>query len=237
MDRAIREKKTFTVCGNYWAIRKALVSRGWIEKIVLHHTQSDKDNIRKLLNMTLNELIENVADKNTGHVYKRVILSKMLGTRHQVDLFWDYGSNAYHVNSDNVKLTLINNIRRGMYSYSTKNGLCELMKNSHWYNYPGVAYIRHPRSYSLAENGDPEEFVRDFKITAAMSLLKWIVFTSENSVSKVMSEAGKVPIKTFHFALKECDKFIQKFRHEDIDFMIQDAMEIDWNQFLDSYYR
>lgn len=233
----MKEKKTFTVCGNSWAIRKALLSRGWVEKILLHHSQPDKDNIRRMIGMNMNDLAENVNDKTNGHLYKRVIMSKMLGTRHQVDLFWDFGSNAYHLTSDDVKLTLINNIRRGMYSYSTKNGLCELMKHSHWYHFPGISYIRHPRSYSLTENGDPEEFIKDFKITAAMSLLKWIVFTNENTVSKVMSDAGKVPIRTFHFALKECDKFIQKFKHEDIDFTIQEALEIDWNQFLDSYYR
>lgn len=32
VDRAIREKKTFTVKGHFAAVRRALLKRGWIEK-------------------------------------------------------------------------------------------------------------------------------------------------------------------------------------------------------------
>lgn len=43
-------------------------------------------------------------------------------------------------------------------------------------------------------------------------------------------------MSAFHFAISECTKALQKARHEDIDCQIEDALEAEWNQFLQRYY-
>nr|XP_022901851.1 tubulin glycylase 3A-like isoform X1 [Onthophagus taurus] len=236
VDKAIKDRKTFTVCGNFWSVRKALIARGWVEKIHYAYAHPDRDMMKKLLGQSLNDLIEGVSDKSYGPLYKRVIMSKML-SRHQVDLFWDYGCDPYKLNPDSVKLTIINHIRRGYCSYSSKEGLCEIMKKAHWYHFPGISNLRHPRSYTLTDNGDPEEFIRDFRVTAAISMLKWIAATTDSSSGKVISEAGKVPVKYFHFAINECERHVQKIKHDDIDDEIPEPNECEWNGFLENYYR
>ena len=124
---------------------------------------------------------------------------------------------------------------RGNRAYSSKQGLCESLKQSHWYNCPGKFVLKHPRSYNLSIDSDTEEFIRDFKMTAAMSLLKWIIHVRDTSVSKLMSDTGTVPVDQFHFALEECEKIIKRSTHEDIDYDIEDGSN--WDKFLDSYYR
>lgn len=97
--------------------------------------------------------------------------------------------------------------------------------------------MRHPRSYSLTDKGDPRDFVEDYKITSAISLLKWIVTTNTQKKMKLISDSGKIPIEAFHFAVEECVKVIKKANHEDIDCDIDDALDYQWNQFLDYYNR
>lgn len=235
VERAIRERKTFTVCGNYYTIRKSLLARGWVEKIRLSYNITDKNNMRALEAKTINELLPMLNTKQNQAV-KTMIMSKLLG-KHQVDLYWDQNYDAYKINSDNIKFTLINSIKRGMLNYASKQGLCESMKRAHWFQKPGISYIRHPRCYSLTNNGDPDQFIKDFKLTAAMSLIKWIIITHESNNSKLISSTGKVPISIFHFAVNECTKFIQKCKHEDIDNNLEEALDFQWNEFLEYYYK
>ncbi|KAF2879228.1 hypothetical protein ILUMI_26942 [Ignelater luminosus] len=237
VETAIREKKTFTVCGNYYTIRRALLARGWIEKIRILYNTYDRDNLRKLQSTNILELLHNINDPQNGYVYKRMIMSKLLG-QHQVDFYWDQNFDCFRVCHDNVKLTMVNRFRRGIFSYTSKQGLCESMKRAYWYQKPGVSCVRHPRSYNLSNSEDPKDFINDFKISAAMALLKWIVNNQENfNTDKISSPSGKIPFKIYHFAVAELSKIIRKCRHEDIDFEIEDAMDYEWNEFLEFYYK
>lgn len=236
VDRAIRDRKTFTVCGGYNAIRRSLHDRGWVERIRINFHSADRNNIRHLHNFSISELLHGINDEERGLLYRRIILSKLLGT-HQVDFYWDDINDAFKVNNDKIKYTLINRFRRTMFSYTTKQGLCEAIKMAHWYQKPGTSNIRHPRSYSLSNKGDPQEFMEDYKVTAAMSLLKWIVHTKKKGKLKIISASGRIGISTFHFAMEECSKQIKKAKHEDIDYEIEEAEDYEWNDFLDKYYK
>lgn len=236
VDRAIKEKKTFTVCGGYYPIRKALLDRAWVEKIRINFHSVDRHNIRHLLGFSIQELLSGIHDKERGQLCRRAILSKLLGT-HQVDFYWDDINDAFKVNSDKIKYTLINRFKRTVFSYTSKQGLCEAVKMAHWYQKPGTSNIRHPRSYSLTNKGDPQDFIEDYKITAAVSLLKWIVHTKKRGKLKIISPSGKIDISKFHFVIDECMKQIKKAKHEDIDCTIEEAMDHEWNDFLDKYYK
>lgn len=236
VERAKQEHKTFTVCGNYNSIRKALLERGWVEKIRLSYNMRDRENFRKLQTMQIPELISKLNDKSMVNACTRMIMSKLLAG-HQVDFYWDDFNDAFRINNDKIKFTLINKFKRTIFSYTSKQGLCEAVKRAHWYQKPGTAILRHPRSYSLTNQGDPKEFIEDYKTTAAISLLKWIVTTHKQTKTKLISESGKIPLSTFDFAVQECVKVIKKAKHEDIDCEIEQAMDFQWNQFLDHYYK
>lgn len=236
VDKAISDKKTFTVLGNYYTIRRGLLQRGWIEKLRFNYNLQDRNNLRLLDARSINELLPLASHAQHGYHARCVIMSKLMGS-HQVDFYWDQSYDAYRINPDDTKYTLINSIKRGMLSYASKQGLCEAMKRAHWYQKPGTSYIRHPRSYSLTNSGDPDQFISDFKTSAAMSLLKWIVDTNVTHSGRLISVTGKIPMSCFHFALNECAKFIKKCTHEDIDNPVDEAEDYEWNEFLENYYK
>lgn len=167
---------------------------------------------------------------------KQLIKSKLLGG-YQVDFYWGTSDDAFKENPDKIKLTMINKLKRDIFSYTNKQGLCDASKNSYWYQKSNVSKLNHPRSYSLGKNGELKSFIDDFNITAAMSLLKWVVKVNMTKEMKLLSPSGKIPLETFDFALNECCKFIKKCRHEDIDVQIHEAKENEWAQFLEYFYK
>lgn len=108
---------------------------------------------------TLSQLVDLLQEKDLNEICKKLIKSKLLGS-HQVDLYWGSNYDSFKVNNDKVKLTKINRFRRDVFSYTSKQGLCEAAKNAHWFNFPGLARINHPRTYPLAKNGETKDFIR-----------------------------------------------------------------------------
>nr|CAH7718358.1 unnamed protein product [Callosobruchus chinensis] len=214
---AVKDCKTFTIKGCYPGIRKALLKRGWVEKIHVAYRDRLSDDLRKFQNYSIQELVGLLRNKDISGICRRLIKSKLL-MNHQVDLYWSTSYEPFRECSDKVKLTLINRIRREDCAYTSKQGLCEASKRCFWCQIPGVAQLNHPRSFALIKNGDTDDFIKDFNITAAMSMLKWVKINSESKQCKIMSPAGKIPIKIFDFAVTECYKFIKRSKHEGITF-------------------
>lgn len=42
-------------------------------------------------------------------------------------------------------------------------------------------------------------------------------------------------MRSFDFAVAECYKYIKKEKHQDIDEEIRDALEVEWNEFLNHF--
>ncbi|CAH1183139.1 unnamed protein product [Phaedon cochleariae] len=236
VDKAIQERKTFTVRGNFRGIRRALLNRGWVEKVHLTQRELMNTELRKFCTYSIPELLNLVRNKEIADICRRLIKSKLL-TSHQVDLYYSSSYDAYKECPDKVKQTMINRIRWISFSYTNKGGLTEASRKSFWYHIPGVSNLNHPRSYKLTKNGDTEEFVKDFNLTAAMSMIKWVKMNSETQLCKILSTSGKIPLRVFDFAINECYKFIKKAKHEDIDQEIQEALSHEWNDFLEYFYK
>ncbi|XP_044266820.1 tubulin glycylase 3B-like isoform X2 [Tribolium madens] len=236
VHKAIRDRKTFTVRGHFRPIRKALLERGWVEKFHVSYKDQLSEDLKRYQNYSINELLPLMRREDLTNLCKNLIKSKLLGG-YQVDFYWGTNDDAFKENPDKIKYTMINKLKREIFSYTNKQGLCDASKNSYWYQKSDVAKLNHPRSYSLGKNGDLKGFVDDFNVTAAMSLLKWVVKVNMTKESKLLSPSGKIPLETFDFALNECCKFIKKGRHEDIDVQIPEATENEWNQFLEYFYK
>lgn len=78
VDRAIKERKIYTVCGNFYSIRQSMTQRGWLEKLYISFNSFDKDRIRMLMEKGIAELVELAKNPVNGYQYKRIIFSKML---------------------------------------------------------------------------------------------------------------------------------------------------------------
>lgn len=50
------------------------------------------------------------------------------------------------------------------------------------------------RCYLLTKGGDTKSFLKDFGLTAACSLLKWVVRNNITGESKIVSDSGKIPV-------------------------------------------
>ncbi|CAH1991743.1 unnamed protein product [Acanthoscelides obtectus] len=235
---AIKNNKTFTIKGSYPGVRRSLLKRGWVEKIHVAYRDRLSNEMKKFQSYSVTELVRLLHNKDISEICRRLIKSKLL-INHQVDLYWSTNYEPFRECSDKVKQTLINRIRRAEFAYTSKQGLCEAAKRSFWCQIPGVAQLNHPRSYALIKNthGDTEDFIGDFNVTAAMSMLKWVKINSDSGQVKIVSPAGKIPVKIFDFAVMECYKFIKKSRHEDIDFDIEEALSHEWSEFLEHFYK
>lgn len=121
VQRAMREKKTFTIKGCFPEIRRGLLRRNWIEKF--HPSVKDKlsDDIKKYYSYTIPDLLNLLRDKEIAESCKKLIKSKLL-LEHQVDLFWSANYDVYKEVSDIKKLTKINKLRRGEHSFTSKQG-------------------------------------------------------------------------------------------------------------------
>ncbi|XP_056645474.1 tubulin glycylase 3B-like [Diorhabda sublineata] len=237
VDAAIKDRKTFIVKGLFNAIRRALIRRGWIEKIGTSYRDLGTDEMRTLAHKPIVELLDLIRQRHeSAELCKRLIRSRLL-INHQVDLYWGYNRDGFKVCLNKNKLTLINKIRWISSSYTSKQALSAASKKAVWYHIPGVANLNHPRSYRLVQEGDAEEFIKDFNLTAAMSLLKWIKTANDTKQCRIMSTSGKIPLTYFDFAINECYKFIKKAVHQDIDHEIMEAPSQDWNEFLDYFYK
>uniref|UniRef100_A0AAR5PL66 Tubulin glycylase 3A-like n=1 Tax=Dendroctonus ponderosae TaxID=77166 RepID=A0AAR5PL66_DENPD len=236
VEKAMRQQMTFTIKGQFPAVRRALLKRGWIEKYHTSHRDRLNADVKRYQQLDVTELVDLMRNKSIAETVKKIIKSKLLRD-HQVDLYWDHTFDAFKECPDTKKMTLINRFRRESLSYTSKQGLCQAARDAHWLQIPGLSKINHPRCYVLMKGGDTKSFLKDFGLTAAISLLKWVVKTNITGECRIVSETGKIPMKIFDFAIAECYKFIKKEKHQDIDEEIREALEIEWHEFLDQYYK
>lgn len=233
VNQAKRERKTYTIVGGFQPLRQALAQRGWIEKVRVL-VSGDRENWKKMESLSNLELAEGIlTDK--GPKYRRALLSKLL-LGHQVDFYWDYATNPFIVNNDKVKRTLINRFPFGATRcYCSKAGLCNSLRDSKWYHIEGYANILAPRTYNLEHDTNIQEFIHDFRLTAAISLMKWI---DEHAMdpSKIVSENGTIPMSVYNFAVLQIANFIREREHRDIDEPIESAPGSEWDLFLEKYY-
>lgn len=124
--------------------------------------------------------------------------------------------------------------------FTTKEGLTASLTQMHWYTEPGVAVTKFPRSYNIHNSDSLEEFIDDFRITACISILKWLTNTiAVNGDQGLVTCQGKVPFSAIEFAVNRLNEYVSFYTHKDID-DIEDhsehVWEHEWDQFLTHHY-
>lgn len=221
---AIRENKIFSVYGKCHAVRRALLDRGWVEKIAPNRMNLSKIRSEKFSSKTkLQNELESILLSNLVEKY---IPNFIWRTRdHRRDVTVDLTKNC---NTKINKLEI-----DGL--WTSKQGLCSLLKRNYWFYIENVAEVTGPRSYNTFDHCEMEEFVKDYKITACTSLLKWILSMVANE-RQIFIESGKIPTTVIVFALNRCKEYIYRKQNKDIDCYIASVSAGQWNSFLKKYY-
>jgi tubulin monoglycylase TTLL3/8 len=100
---------------------------------------------------------------------------------------------------------------------------------------PGDSFTCHLQIVGFPDHFN--NFVEDFRISACMGLLKWLVlkYDTENKFG-IQSPEGQVPLSSLQFAIDRCSEFIEVQKHLDIDKEYQRIWDHEWEQFLSHYY-
>ncbi|CAH2104930.1 unnamed protein product [Euphydryas editha] len=225
-DTAMRERKVFMIKGGgFPAVRRALLERGWIEKYESHKVRHPPSNVdpKKATGRELSKV-------------ERMILYKFM-EHHSVDFLWTSKRDKYDWLLSN-KDVMISRFCRSI--FTTKEGLTSSLTQMHWYTEPGVALTKFPRCYNIHNSESLEEFIDDFRITACISILKWLSNTLQGSnEQELVKNHGKVPFTAIEFAISRLNEYISIFSHKDIDDtddQVQHIWEHEWDQFLTHHY-
>lgn len=237
---AIKLHKVFTIRGCFYTIRKSLVQRGWVEKLDIHRRASQNLST----NSMIEDLVQQLPPRRPGetrrqHVLKceRNLMSRLLEYV-AVDFLWTCRKEKTDwVDMARNPSLIVNKFNK--VPYTSKEGLCTVLKDFHWFYEKGTSELYFPRCFNVWNPDELSEFIDNFKMTASISVLRWLIETVKISgVQEVASPSGKVPLSCITFAITRCSDFINNCLHYDID--NEDAgiriWEHDWDVFYTHHY-
>ncbi|XP_017134446.1 tubulin glycylase 3B [Drosophila elegans] len=200
---AYRNRRIFTVYGNYHTVRRALMRRGWLEKLPASRHA-------KLQSMSEDALLEHA---RRGNDYEAVVLSKMIN--HFPAFFIWQGKGQRDLCAEVRPFR--NRVRRSQFlDFSTKVGLVGCAEQERWYREDGVCGMSYPRFYRLGGNNLEERmaFIEDYQQTQARSLL---LYVREHQPAEMVCEHGTVQFTTLDFALGKVKKMVRHAEHYSLD--------------------
>ncbi|XP_047042085.1 tubulin glycylase 3A-like [Helicoverpa zea] len=223
---AIRNSKIFSVYGSCNAVRAALLERGWVEKL-----PANKMNLSKIKNGSFSNKPAEIHNE-----LERLLLSNFV-EKYPPNFIWRTREELRDTVIDMTKEypTIVNKLKTDA-MWTSKQGLCSSMKRNYWFYIEDVAEVIGPRSYNTCDPGDIEGFVKDYKITACTSLLKWVLSMEANE-RPVFMETGKISLNVVLFALSRCKEYLYRKENKDIDKSVSSVSPGQWNAFLKKYYR
>ncbi|KAL9703397.1 hypothetical protein quinque_006915 [Culex quinquefasciatus] len=191
----------------------------------------------------LEDLVQQLPERKPGesrknHIAKceRSIMSRFL-EHTPIDLLWT----ARREKTDWIEMTKNSSLIINRFSkapFTTKEGLCSALHDFHWFYEEGMSETYFPRCYNVWNPEELNEFIDNFRLTASMGLLKWLVDVhTKEGTEGILSDEGKVPGSSIAFALSRCKEYLDYCLHNDID--IEEDIKIwdhDWDVFLTHHY-
>lgn len=235
---AIKHHKTFTIRGCFYSIRKSLIQRGWVEKLDIHRRAPTTG----LCHVVIEDLTQHLPARRPGesqrqHLMKceRNIMSRFL-EHMPIDFLWS----ARKEKTDWIDMArnpsiTINKFHKS--PFNTKEGLCSMLREFHWYFEEGKSETYCPRTYNVWSADGLSEFMENFRMTACVAILRLIVESSkEHGIDSVVSAVGKIPVTIIDFAIRQCRTYMRACLHYDIDEEVEPVWDHDWDMFLAYYY-
>ncbi|XP_042325554.1 protein monoglycylase TTLL8 [Sceloporus undulatus] len=260
-EKAIKEKRIFTICGPYPVIRAALRKRGWVERKHIHKADiqdhKDEGNETERNHVGKTESKTTLRDEENHSVNPNDIhdIMSRLVRNEEPSFFWTIKKDAVDYSNLHTDQMLNHYSRTG--SFTTKIGLCLHMRNLPWYASadPNSFF---PRCYGICMDDERVDFIDDFRKTAAASIIKWVVslhissskykWTSTESTNKEdatetkdadVNKVKELPGEIVEMACKVCETYLDQIEHNDIDTAIESVpvlSEKEWNQLIEQYY-
>ncbi|XP_017134449.1 tubulin glycylase 3A [Drosophila elegans] len=237
-QEAAKQNKIFTIRGCFNSVRNALLTRGWVEKLDVH---------RKVMptgQMTYEDLTQRLPKRKAGETRRqyvqkceRNIMSRFL-EHMPVDFLWTNRKEKcdYIDQAKNPGMT-INKFHRA--PFTSKEGLCNQLRDFHWFFEEGTAEMCFPRCYNVWSPEELGEFVENFKLTACVAFLRALLCRyHKQGAEAVFSCSGKIPYSAIDFAHKRLVEFLDSCQHNDIDFEDPPRIwEHDWDAFLFQHHQ
>ncbi|XP_045866872.1 LOW QUALITY PROTEIN: protein monoglycylase TTLL8 [Meles meles] len=257
-EKAIKEKKIFSICGHYPVIRATLRRKGWVEKKfhilpkVIPNADDDNAGVTEHKHAEGKENQEAALEK-TDDIHD--VMSRLV--KNETPYFlWTIKRDVvdYHSLSGEQMLNHYGKTA----SFTTKIGLCVNMRNLPWYVQADPDSF-FPRCYGLCSESEKQEFLDDFRRTVASSILKWVVSHQSHSGGqpggrgaacdpgpsdqKASQSAGcrltGLSGQLVDTACKVCQAYLGQLEHRDID-VPEDAgtslTEEEWKDLTEQYY-
>ncbi|XP_049740951.1 protein monoglycylase TTLL8 [Elephas maximus indicus] len=258
-ERAIKEKKIFSIYGHYPVIRAVLRRKGWVEKKfhfvpkVIPHVEDESQRVTDSKGTESKESQKGTSEK-TEDIHD--VMSRLVN--HEMPYFlWTIKRDVVDYHSLNCD-QMLNHYGKTA-SFTTKIGLCVSMRSLPWYVQANPDSF-FPRCYGLCTESEKQEFLDDFRRTVASSILKWVVShqnckaksrnrreeasdsdpshrkDAENSEAKMLTG---LPGQLIDTACKVCQAYLGQLEHEDIDISedtAEDLTEDEWNDLTQQYY-
>ncbi|XP_053691816.1 tubulin glycylase 3A [Sabethes cyaneus] len=238
---ASKHHRVFLLRGSFHTVRRALVERGWVEK--LDGFRAKPQATTSSSGFILEDLVQQLPERKPGesrknHIAKceRSIMSRFL-EHTPIDLLWT----ARREKADWIDLTKNSTLIINRFSkapFTTKEGLCSALHDFHWFYEEGMSETYFPRCYNVWNPEELNEFIDNFRLTASMGLLKWLIETyAREGIEAILSDEGKVPGTCISFALSRCKEYLDYCLHNDID--VEEDVKIwdhDWDVFLTHHF-
>nr|XP_023397787.1 protein monoglycylase TTLL8 [Loxodonta africana] len=258
-EKAIKEKKIFSIYGHYPVIRAVLRRKGWVEKKfhfvpkVIPHVEDESERVTDSKGTESKESQKGTSEK-TEDIHD--VMSRLVN--HEMPYFlWTIKRDVVDYHSLNCD-QMLNHYGKTA-SFTTKIGLCVSMRSLPWYVQANPDSF-FPRCYGLCTESEKQEFLDDFRRTVASSILKWVVShqnckaksrnrreeasdsdpshrkDAENSEAKMLTG---LPGQLIDTACKVCQAYLGQLEHEDIDISedtAEDLTEDEWNDLTQQYY-
>lgn len=236
-QEAIKHNKTFTIRGCFNSVRNALTARGWVEKLDAHRKHANL--LNTVCQVNCDDLAQSLPKRKPGETRRQYIAKCELNIMSRflehmpIDFLWtNRKEKCDYIDQSKNPWMLINKFHRA--PFTTKEGLCNQLKDFHWFYEEGTAEMYFPRCFNVWSPEELAEFVDNFKLTACIGFLRMLVDKYRTSgFDAVFSPIGKIPFSTIDFAYKRCTEYIDSCNHNDID--VEDPPRIwehDWDAFL-----
>ncbi|NXM61328.1 TTLL3 monoglycylase, partial [Illadopsis cleaveri] len=189
VEKAIKEKKIFTVQGPYPIIRRLLQARGWVERKLPRKNRQLKQQPGDQRKQQLEKRAGGGGDKQGKAVPNPREDEDKKEDKEQCSedsddihdlmsyLVQDQVPNfLWTIHLGNIdqellpRIEMVNRFPR-LNALCTKEGLCQSLQNLPWFEQVDLNTF-FPRCYRLGLMGEQKAFIEDFRLTAARSLLK-----------------------------------------------------------------
>uniref|UniRef100_A0A8C1LNA8 Tubulin tyrosine ligase-like family, member 3 n=2 Tax=Cyprinus carpio TaxID=7962 RepID=A0A8C1LNA8_CYPCA len=259
VDKAIKEKKVFSVQGPYPVIRAGLRARGWVERRLPRPSVPRPR--RHDLETEATDEGDSSDDDDFGEEVERDdeaddlydLMSRLV--RNETAYFY-WTTRRDSVDCRSLRKDQMTNHYAKAGSFTTKVGLCMSLRNLQWFDAadPDTFF---PRCYRLGAEDDKHAFIEDFRRTACTSLLMYVLEkyagdsewertrevhdAKSHGLSKPRKQHAKqrVGSSIIDNALHVCEEYLNSLEHCDIDMTLETTptlSEQQWKVFLQNYY-